>query len=270
LKIILHQQKKYADIIIPRGIHNNVAIQLITETIRTKLRERGLPPTDLEGINNPNLSSLPPNVIILPANNQIRGIHTIIRDKNTNRSDFIFCSNRLTRLLVEEALSHLPFVPHVVRTPVSCTYSGVKQDAILYAVSIIRAGEAMEDPVRACCKGIPILKILIQSNDEKEPRLFYCDNFPKDIATRNILLLDPMLATGATTMMALKILIDHGVKQENIMFLTLVAAPEGITTVSYAFPKVKIITSEIDEGLNENLYIRPGIGNFGDRYFGTD
>jgi uridine kinase len=99
--------------------------------------------------------------------------------------------------------------------------------------------------------------------------MIYC-KLPPNIATRYVLLMDPLIGTGATAMMAIRVLLDHNVPEENIFFLTLIAAPTGINTLAYAFPSVKIITTSIDDCLNEKYFILPGAGNFGDRYFGTE
>jgi uracil phosphoribosyltransferase len=123
-------------------------------------------------------------------------VNRMIRDKNTNRADFIFYSNRIIRLLVEEGLNHLPVVEHTITTPVGRTYSGVKFEGRICGVSIMRAGEAMEQGLRDCCRSVRIGKILIQRDEEtSKPKLFY-DKLPTDIADRWVLLLDPMLATG--------------------------------------------------------------------------
>ena len=121
----------------------------------------------------------------------------MIRDKNTDRADFIFYSNRIIRLLVEEGLNHLPVQECAITTPVGQSYSGVKFEGKICGVSIMRAGEAMEQGLRDCCRGVRVGKILIQRDDETcKPRLFY-DKLPEDIADRWVLLLDPMFATGA-------------------------------------------------------------------------
>lgn len=123
-------------------------------------------------------------------------ICSMIRDKNTNRADFIFYSNRINRLLVEEALNHLPVLPHTITTPVGRNYAGVQFQGKICGVSIMRAGEAMEQALRECCRSVRIGKILIQRDEEtSKPRLFY-DKLPEDIKDRWVLLLDPMLATG--------------------------------------------------------------------------
>lgn len=121
---------------------------------------------------------------------------SIIRDKNTDRGDFIFYSNRIIRLLVEEGLNHLPTVEHTVTTPVGSQYAGLMFQGKICGVSIMRAGEAMEQGLRDCCRSVRIGKILIQRDEETAmPKLFY-DKLPEDIAERWVLLLDPMFATG--------------------------------------------------------------------------
>lgn len=121
---------------------------------------------------------------------------SMIRDKNTQRADFIFYSNRIIRLLVEEGLNHLPVVEHAITTPVGRTYAGVMFQGKICGVSIMRAGEAMEQGLRDCCRSVRIGKILIQRDEEtSQPKLFY-DKLPEDIADRWVLLLDPMFATG--------------------------------------------------------------------------
>lgn len=121
----------------------------------------------------------------------------MIRDKNTARADFIFYSNRIIRLLVEEGLNHLPVIGHTITTPLGQSFAGVKFQGKICGVSIMRAGEAMEQGLRDCCRSVRIGKILIQRDeDTSKPKLFY-DKLPEDISERWVLLLDPMFATGA-------------------------------------------------------------------------
>ncbi len=104
----------------------------------------------------------------------------MIRDRNTARADFIFYSNRIIRLLVEEGLNHLPTVQHEITTPVGRPYAGVKFEGQICGVSIMRAGEAMEQGLRDCCRSVRIGKILIQRDeDTSKPKLFY-DKLPTD------------------------------------------------------------------------------------------
>jgi uracil phosphoribosyltransferase len=211
-----------------------------------------------------------PNVHVLKSTFQIKGLHTIIRDKNTSREDFIFYANRLIRLLIEEALSYLPFKEKVIETPTGSEYRGLEWAARICGVSIVRAGESMEAGLRAVAKDVRIGKILIQRQEETAEAQLYYVKLPEDIRERHVLLMDPMLATGGSAKRAIQVLLDNGVKEENIIFLNLIAAPEGISAVTSAFPKLHLVISEIDEGLNDKKYIIPGIGDFGDRYFGTE
>ncbi|OAA44916.1 uracil phosphoribosyltransferase [Metarhizium rileyi] len=136
------------------------------------------------------------NVCILPQTPQLIALLSIIRNKNTERADFIFYSNRIIRLLVEEGLNHLPVIAQTITTPVDRTYDGLMFQGKICGVSIMRAGEAMEQGLRDCCRSVRIGKILIQRDeDTAQPKLFY-DKLPEDIADRWVLLLDPMFATG--------------------------------------------------------------------------
>jgi uracil phosphoribosyltransferase len=131
----------------------------------------------------------------------------------------------------------------------------------------MRAGESMEQGLRDCCRSVRIGKILIQRDEEtSKPRLFY-DKLPEDIAQRYCLLLDPMFATGGSATMAVEVLISRGVPEERILFLNLIASPEGIRSFAERFPKLRIVTAFVDQGLDEKNYIIPGLGDFGDRFY---
>ncbi|KJX99159.1 uracil phosphoribosyltransferase like protein [Zymoseptoria brevis] len=207
------------------------------------------------------------NLHILPQTPQLIALLTMLRDKTTGRADFIFHSNRISRLLVEEALNHLPVLHHTITTPVGRTYAGVEFEGKICGVSIMRAGEAMEQALRECCRSVRIGKILIQRNEEtSQPQLFY-DKLPEDIKNRWVLLLDPMLATGGSALMAVDVLLSKGVPEERILFLNLIASPEGVQNFADKFPKVRVVTAFVDQGLNEKNYIVPGLGDFGDRFY---
>ncbi|KAE9421458.1 hypothetical protein Angca_002231 [Angiostrongylus cantonensis] len=112
-------------------------------------------------------------------------------------------------------------------------------------------------------------KILIQTNDKTlVPELFYL-RLPKDIDKYKVMLLDATVATGAAAMMAIRILLDHDVPEENIYVLSLLMSEPGVHALAYAFPKVRLITTAVDSHLSDNFYVLPGMGNFGDRYYGT-
>ncbi|XP_074590174.1 uridine/cytidine kinase UKL1, chloroplastic-like [Curcuma longa] len=248
--------KKYADVIIPRGGDNIVAIDLIVQHIRTKLGQH-------------DLCKIYSNVFVIQSTFQIRGMHTLIRDRDIATPDFVFYSDRLIRLVVEHGLGHLPFTEKQVLTPTGSTYTGVNFCKKLCGVSIVRSGESMENALRACCKGIKIGKILIHRDGDNGKQLIY-EKLPKDIHERHVLLLDPVLATGNSANEAIELLLQKGVPEKRIIFLNLISAPEGIRCVCKRFPSLKIVTSEIDVSLNEDYRVIPGLGEFGDRYFGTD
>ncbi|KAK8602731.1 hypothetical protein V6N13_084935 [Hibiscus sabdariffa] len=248
--------KKYADIIIPRGGDNHVAIDLIVQHIRTKLGQH-------------ELCKIYPNLYVIQSTFQIRGMHTLIRDSQTTKHDFVFYADRLIRLVVEHGLGHLPFTEKQVITPTGSVYTGVDFCKRLCGVSVIRSGESMENALRACCKGIKIGKILIHREGDNGQQLIY-EKLPQDISERHVLLLDPILGTGNSAVQAISLLIKKGVPESNIIFLNLISAPQGVHVVCKSFPRVKIVTSEIDIGLNEDFRVVPGMGEFGDRYFGTD
>ncbi|XP_047334349.1 uridine kinase-like protein 3 [Impatiens glandulifera] len=248
--------KKYADIIIPRGGDNHVAIDLIVQHIRTKLGQH-------------DLCKIYPNLYVIQSTFQIRGMHTLIRDSQTTKHDFVFYADRLIRLVVEHGLGHLPFTEKQVITPTGSVYTGVDFCKRLCGVSIIRSGESMENALRACCKGVKIGKILIHREGDNGKQLIY-EKLPNDISQRNVLLLDPILGTGNSAVKAISLLIKKGVPESNIIFLNLISAPQGVHVVCQQFPRIKIVTSEIESGLNKDFRVIPGMGEFGDRYFGTD
>ncbi|CAB4000529.1 uridine-cytidine kinase-like 1, partial [Paramuricea clavata] len=191
-------------------------------------------------------------------------------DQRTKRDDFVFYSKRLMRIVIEYALSFLPFEDYELTTKGS-TYHGKRFTGEgICGVSILRAGETMEPALESVCKDVRIGKILIQTNeDTDEPELHFL-RLPRDIQKDHVILLDATLASGAAALMAIRILLDHYVKEENILFVSLIAAETGVHSVAYAFPNVRIVTGAVDAELNESFHILPGIGNFGDRYFGTD
>ncbi|XP_054797710.1 uridine kinase-like protein 3 [Prosopis cineraria] len=250
--------KKYADIIIPRGGDNHVAIDLIVQHIRTKLGQH-------------DLCKIYPNLYVIHSTFQIRGMHTLIRDSQIKTHDFVFYADRLIRLVVEHGLGHLPFTEKQVITPTGSVYTGVDFCKRLCGVSVVRSGESMENALRACCKGIKIGKILIHREGEGDnsQQLIY-EKLPNDISDRHVLLLDPILGTGNSAVQAISLLIKKGVPESNIIFLNLISAPQGVHVVCKAFPRIKIVTSEIELGLNKDFRVVPGMGEFGDRYFGTD
>ncbi|XP_061126505.1 uridine-cytidine kinase-like 1 isoform X1 [Syngnathus typhle] len=264
---------RLADIVVPRGGGNMVAIDLIVQHVHSQLEERKLR-WDMAALASAHQAQpLPQTLSVLESTPQVKGMHTIIRNKETSRDEFIFYSKRLMRLLIERALSFLPSQVHVVQTPQGEDYEGRRfHGKRITGVSILRAGETMEPALRAVCKDVRIGKILIQTNQdtgEPEVQLHYL-RLPKDISEDHVILMDCTVSTGAAAMMAVRVLLDHDVQEDKILLVSLLMAEMGVHSVAYAFPQVKIITTAVDKKVNDLFHIIPGIGNFGDRYFGTD
>uniref|UniRef100_A0A8B9N4B9 Uridine-cytidine kinase n=7 Tax=Neoaves TaxID=3078114 RepID=A0A8B9N4B9_9AVES len=261
---------RLADIVVPRGSGNTVAIDLIVQHVHSQLEERELSVRAALASAH-QCHPLPQTLSVLKSTPQVRGMHTIIRNKETSRDEFIFYSKRLMRLLIEHALSLLPFQSCTVQTPQGQDYEGrTYSGKQITGVSILRAGETMEPALRAVCKDVRIGTILIQTNcNTGEPELHYL-RLPKDISEDHVILMDCTVSTGAAAMMAVRVLLDHDVPEDKIFLLSLLMAEMGVHSVAYAFPRVKIITTAVDKKVNDLFRIIPGIGNFGDRYFGTD
>ncbi|KAM9563545.1 uridine-cytidine kinase-like 1 [Guaruba guarouba] len=257
-----------ADIVVPRGGENFVALDLIVQHVHSQL-EKVSSGAALASAHQGQ--PLPKTLSVLENTPQVRGMHTIIRNKDTTRDEFIFYSKRLMRLLIEHALSFLPLKSVTVETPQGTTYEGKRfHRQRITGVSILRAGETMEQALTAVCKDIRLGKILIQTNhDTGEPELHYL-RLPKEISEDYVILMDSTVSTGAAAMMAVRVLLDHDVQEDRIFLLSLLMAEMGVHSVAYAFPRVHIITTAVDKRINEEFHIIPGIGNFGDRYFGTD
>eukprot|EP00929_Paragymnodinium_shiwhaense_P039143 TRINITY_DN20587_c0_g2_i3.p1 TRINITY_DN20587_c0_g2~~TRINITY_DN20587_c0_g2_i3.p1 ORF type:complete len:275 (-),score=31.14 TRINITY_DN20587_c0_g2_i3:490-1233(-) len=214
-----------------------------------------------------------PSLHLMRQSKQLLAMMTILRDVRTMAEDFVFFADRIIRLLVEEGLEYMPHENKLVPTPTGYRYSGVgwtlPYRQKICAVSIVRAGESMEAGIRAVCKGIKIGKILIQRDESTAiPKLFY-SKFPPDIASQTVLLLDPMLATAGSAIVAVQVLVEKGVSPERIVFINLVCCPEGVRALHRAFPQVRIVSAALDSHLDERKYIIPGLGDFGDRYFDT-
>uniref|UniRef100_A0A8C9ZUJ9 Uracil phosphoribosyltransferase homolog n=3 Tax=Sander lucioperca TaxID=283035 RepID=A0A8C9ZUJ9_SANLU len=205
--------------------------------------------------------NLGPQLKLLPLNDQIRELQTIIRDKTTSRGDFVFCADRLIRLVVEEGLNQLPYSECTVTTPTGYKYEGVKFERGNCGVSIMRSGEAMEQGLRDCCRSIRIGKILIQSDEETQKAKVYYAKFPPDVYRRKVLLMYPILSTGNTVIEAVRVLIEHGVQPRHIILLSLFSTPHGAKSIIQEFPDITILTTEVHP-------VAPT--HFGQRYFGTD
>ena len=211
----------------------------------------------------------PGNVVLLPQTDQLRALHTVVRDKNASPRDFTTFSRRIIRLLLEAGMDLLPFEEREVTTPVGQTYRGLGFTRKLCGVSVVRAGEAMEGELRDMVPGIGIGKILIQRDKQTKLPDVRFQSLPADVADGQVLLLEPMLATGGSTLAALEVLRGAGVTEENTVLVNFLASPQGLERLRREAPGLRIVTSAVEDGLNEQAFMVPGIGDFGDRFFGT-
>lgn len=196
-----------------------------------------------------------------------------VTDVTTSSKDFVAYSKRAMRLVAEDALAEFPVVALSIATPCSPSFSGVcpLPPENICAVSIVRSGDALIEAVREVEPGVRVGKILIQrdeSHPDKPAKLFYT-KLPSSIASMHVLLCDPMLATGGSALQAVETLLDHGVDPANIIFANMICAPEGLKAMADSYPMIKIVTACVDVCLNDDKYIVPGLGDYGDRFFNT-
>ena len=192
---------------------------------------------------------------------------TLMRDKNTGSKDFRQLLTEITMLMGYEITRNLPLEDAEIETPVVNATCKVLQGKKLGIVPILRAGLGMVDGL---VNLIPAAKIghvgLYRYPETLQPVEYYC-KLPQDIHEREMLIVDPMLATGGSAVAAIDVLKKKGAT--NIKLVNLVAAPEGIEEVKKYHPDVDIYVASIDEKLNDHGYIVPGLGDAGDRLFGT-
>ena len=196
-----------------------------------------------------------------------------LRDKNTQSKDFMIYGDRLMRILAEEVLCRLPCIGiGIIETPCGkCPGLIENSGNNTCVVSIVRSGDILLEAIRYIQPGIKVGKILIQrdeSTESKKPILYY-KKLPKDINECTVILVDPMLATGGSARKAISVLLESGVVQEQIIFANLLCCEEGLKNVLEDYPNIKIITMAVDIQLNKDKYIIPGLGDYGDRYYGT-
>lgn len=190
-----------------------------------------------------------------------------LRDENTQTTTFRWASDNLARLLCAEALAKLPHETVNVKTPVGPT-TGKQLSATLMVVPIYRAGQSLVAPFLEVAPGSPVGSLLIQRNEETaEPKLYY-RKFPQPLPEFAVIL-DPMLATAGSAVMGCQIIREAGVAPENIHFVGVVASQEGYDRLRGIIPEKNITIAVIDPELNDQKYIVPGLGDYGDRYFGT-
>jgi uracil phosphoribosyltransferase len=194
---------------------------------------------------------------------------TIIRQETTGTREFRDIVNEIAMLMGYEVLRELPLEDVEIQTPVAKTVQKKLSGKKLAIVPILRAGIGMVDGLLNLVPAAKVGHIGMYRDEETLQPVEYLVKLPEDIDQRQIFVVDPMLATGGSAILAIDSLKSRGVRGENIKFVNLVAAPEGVKALQEAHPDVDIFTAALDEKLNEHGYIVPGLGDAGDRLFGT-
>lgn len=190
-----------------------------------------------------------------------------MRDVETGSKEFREYVNEIAMLMGYEVTRDLPLMDIQVQTPLAIAKTQIIAGKKLAVVPILRAGLGMVDGMLKLMPNVKVGHIgLYRAHETLQPVEYYC-KLPEDIATRDAIIVDPMLATGVSSAAAVGFLKDRGVK--NIKFVCIVAAPEGIKAIAEAHPDIDIYCGTVDECLNEHGYILPGLGDAGDRIFGT-
>ncbi|MGI6077629.1 MAG: uracil phosphoribosyltransferase [Fastidiosipilaceae bacterium] len=192
---------------------------------------------------------------------------SLMRDKHTSTKEFRELASETSMLMAYEVTRDLPVEEVEIETPIAIAKTKVLSGKKLAIVPILRAGLGMVDGMLSL---IPMAKVghigLYRDPETLEAIEYYC-KLPEDIADRDVIVLDPMLATGGSAIAAVSFLKDKGIT--NIRYMCLIAAPEGVNALHDSHPDVPIFCAALDEKLNENAYIIPGLGDAGDRLFGT-
>lgn len=267
----------YADIVVPRGVDNTVAIDLIASHVANKMRERAEREgaLALQRLSSPAIAlesdTLPDNVTLLPpASQHTLALVTGLRNAATRRAKFVSFADRLILKTFELALTKLPLAEATVTTPTGESFVGYlpADGDEMCAVSVLRSGDAMTHNlmkiVRTGCK---YGQILIQADSDTLPALFYL-KLPPSIAKMSVVFLCyPTMTTGESMTMALRVLLDHGVRAERIVVVTLFATLLSLHAIKNAFPAVEVVAAVVENHVDNNGHLQ--VGAFSDRYYGT-
>jgi uridine kinase len=195
---------------------------------------------------------LSPNVIILDSN-QVRGINTTLMEPGLDREDFVFYFDRLAVMLVEKATEPLFYHSSVVQTPLNDhSYNGLALDGEISAVVILRGGSILETGLKRVIPDCSTGRMLIQTNFRTgEPELHYYKLSPSISSHSGVLLLDPQMSSGGAALMAVKVLLDHGVQEDRIVFVTCTAGTQGLRRLMSVFPNIKVVVCRIVDDMEK-------------------
>lgn len=194
---------------------------------------------------------------------------SILRNKNTPRAQFRRTAHILAGLLAQQTALHLKTKKIELNTPLQKT-TGTAWQAPIMLVPVLRSGIALMPAFLEFFEDASVGVIGLKRDEKTHQAHLYYINMPSVTPPLHAIILDPMLATGGTACQVVTALLERGIDQNMIIFVGIVSAPEGIKALKDTYPHVKIITAACDERLNDEKFIVPGLGDFGDRYFGTE
>lgn len=196
------------------------------------------------------------NVIVLERNPQIKGVNSLLLMPSTSREDFIFYFDRLVALMVERATAYAEYEPHQITTPINTLYMGLRSKGEISAVVVLRGGSALETGLKRVIPDCKTGRILIQTNVRTgEPELHYRKLAPDIEKHVLVLLLDAQMSSGGAALMAVKILVDHGVQEKNIVFVSYMAGRAGLGRLLTVFPEIKVVVCRIIEEDAEKRWV---------------
>lgn len=190
---------------------------------------------------------LSPNVVVLQHTHQVRGINTILMDPDLSREDFIFYFDRLAVMLTEKATEMIRFKPCTVKTPEpNRSYDGLSLDGIVSAALILRGGSVFEIGLKRVIPDCRTGRMLIQSSFRTgEPELHYFSISPKVSQHTAVMLMDAQMSSGGAALMAVRVLLDHGVSEDRIIFVTYMAGNQGLRRLMTVFPEIRVVVCRV-------------------------
>lgn len=191
-----------------------------------------------------------------------------LRNQETSMSEFRQNATIISQILAQEAIDHIEKEVMNIRTPLDKT-TGIKIKPDIILVPILRSGMTMLEPFLQYFRYARIGVIGLKRDEKTAIAHLYYQNIPKIDDKDVIIILDPMIATGGTGIQTIKILLDLGANEKNILFASIINSIDGLEEIKSNFPKIKILQAGIDSKLNKDKFIVPGLGDFGDRYYGT-
>ena len=192
---------------------------------------------------------------------------TLMRVRDTNTASFRMLLSEISMLLAYEVTRDLPLTPQTIETPLATTSAPMLDGKKIVLVGILRAGIGLLDGMLRIIPSARVGHIGLYREEDTLEAVEYYINLPEDLQERDVILVDPMLATGGTAVAAVHRIKESGPR--SISFVSLLSAPEGIAQFHLDHPDVPVVTAAIDDRLDENGYIVPGLGDAGDRMFGT-